>query len=181
VLIVFNKSDVVEPDEAVTRFRRLFPDMATLPSVRLAAVHPEAKQRFLEAADPFIHEGPRYFDPDAMTDSSLRTLAAEYIRKQIIVHTGHEVPHAAFVEIEAYRETPERHEIVATIHVETRGQRGIIVGKGGSVISRIKKEARAELMKLTGVPVGMSCHVKVSPHWRDNEEFLRRAGVDCRK
>ncbi|MBN1577194.1 MAG: GTPase Era [Chitinispirillaceae bacterium] len=179
VLIVFNKTDMTKRvDDAVERFHRLFPDLATLPSVRLSAVHPDAKKLFLASVDPFIPEGPRYFDPDELTDSTMRRIAAEHIRKQVIAAAGNEVPHATFVEIESYRETPQRHEIIATIHVETRGQRGIIVGKGGSVISRIKKAARGSIMNLAGVPVSLTCHVKVSPRWRDNKDFLRRVGVD---
>ncbi|MBN1308883.1 MAG: GTPase Era, partial [Chitinispirillaceae bacterium] len=181
VLIVFNKIDLTDSaDNAVSRFKGVFPDLAALPSLRLSAIHADAKQRFLAAVDPFIPEGPRYFDPDSVTDAPMRRIAAEQIRKQVIIAAGNEVPHATFVEIESYRETPRRHEIVATIHVETRGQRGIIVGKGGSVISRIKKGARAGIMNFAGVPVSLTCHVKVSPHWRDNENFLRRIGFEWR-
>jgi GTP-binding protein Era len=182
VLVVFNKVDLApSPDDAVDRFRRLFPDLAALPSIRLSAVNSNAKDCFLAAVDPFIHEGPRYFDAEEMTDSSMRQIAAEYIRKQVIAAAGNEVPHAVFVEIESYHEKTGRHEIAAVIHVETRGQRGIIVGKGGGGIQRIKRGARRELMKLTGVPVGITCHVKVSAHWRDDEGFLRRSGIIVQK
>ncbi len=182
ILIVFNKADLALSIETSTgNFYRLFPDFAALPSIRLSAIKNEAKEIFLAAIDPFIPEGPRYFDPDELTDSTMRQIAAEYIRKQIIAVAGNEVPHAVFVEIESYRETPDRHEIIATIHVETRGQRGIIVGRKGSVITRIKKGARGELTKLTGMPVSLTCHVKVSPRWRDSDDFLRRVGVDYRR
>ena len=121
VLVVFNKIDLVSsPDDATGRFGRLFPDLAALPSIPLSAVNSVAKDRFLEAVDPFIPEGPRYFDSEEMTDSTMRRIAAEYIRKQVIAAAGDEVPHAVFVEIESYRETPDRHEISVVIHVETK-------------------------------------------------------------
>ncbi len=178
VVLVFNKIDLVEKiEEAVMGFYRAFPELSSLHSVRLSACDKNAKARFLEAVDPFIRPGPRYFDPDDLTDSTLRQIAAEYIRKEIIEVSGEEVPHAVFVEIESYRETAERHFIVATVHVETRGQRGIIVGKQGKVIDRIRQGARKRLSKLTGVPVSITCHVKVSPHWRDDVDFLRHMGA----
>jgi len=179
VLVVFNKTDCVpQVDAAVRRFYAMFADMAEKPSVRLSARSASARDLFLAAIDRFVPEGPRYFDPEELTDATMRTIAAEYIRKQIIRVAGKEVPHAAFIEIESYRESAERHEITATIHVETRGQRGIIVGREGCVISRIKKGARDELSKLVGTAVSLTCHVKVSPRWRDNETFLRHMGVD---
>jgi GTP-binding protein Era len=115
-----------------------------------------------------------------LTDSNLRQIAAEYIRKHIIAAASQEVPHAVFVEIESYKETAGQHRIDATIHVETNGQRGIIIGKGGSVLAHIKKNVRSDMAKLTGVPVSLSCHIKVSPKWRDNTDFLRHRGISFR-
>jgi GTP-binding protein Era len=178
-LVVFNKCDIARSvDTAIAAFYRAFPHAAEFPSVRLSAVSADAKEQFLAAVDPFIPQGPRYFDPDDLTDATMRQIAAEYIRKQVIANAGEEVPHAVFVEIETYREKEGRHEIVATLHVETNGQRGIIVGKAGSVIARIKKGARQELTRITGAPVSLTCHVKVSPRWRDSIDFLRQVGVD---
>ena len=178
-LVVFNKTDLVSSvDTAVGRFHTRFPELKNNPSVRINATIPESKETFLAAIDSYIPFGPPYFDPDDLTDSTLRQIAAEYLRKQVIAVSDREVPHAVFVEIESYREEPERHTIIATIHVETRGQRGILVGKNGSIIARIKKGFRTEMTRLTGIPTSITCHIKISPRWRDNESFLRRAGLD---
>ena len=181
-MVIFNKIDLVSSvEKAAAAFYQHFPDLAELPSIQISAMQDSARQLFLDAVTPFVPEGPRYFDPDDLSDSTMRYIAAEYIRKQIINFTGKEVPHAVYIEIESYKELQERHTIIATIHVETRGQRGIIVGKGGAVISRIKRQARKELQQLTGIPVSLTCHVKVSPRWRDNRDFLTRMGVDISK
>lgn len=178
VLIVFNKIDLV-PDAAgtIVTFFRKFPKLSHCTSIRISATDKKSRKRFLSAANPFIHEGPHYFNPDLITDSPMRQIAAEYIRKQIILHTNKEVPHSVFIEIESYREETDRHRIIATIHVETRGQRAIIVGRGGSVINHIKKGARDELKLLAGTEVSLTCHVKVTPRWRDNRGFLRHMGM----
>ncbi|MBN1129821.1 MAG: KH domain-containing protein, partial [Chitinispirillaceae bacterium] len=107
-----------------------------------------------------------------VTDASMRFFAAEYLRKQVILQTREEVPHAVFVEIETYRELDRGHEINAAIHVETDGQKGIIIGKKGTMIGRIRSGAEKELSRLAGCPVRISCHVKVSPDWRDNARFI---------
>jgi GTPase len=173
VLVVFNKSDLCKaPEMHRQRFFSLFPQFAGTSSVIISAVHAEAKKRLLAALEPFIKPGVRYFDADALTDAPMRFFAAEFLRKQIILATREEVPHAVFVEIESYRELPECHYISAVIHVETMGQKGIIIGKGGTLISRIRSATEKEFSRLAGCPVTISCHITVTPHWRDDKRFL---------
>lgn len=178
ILIVFNKIDLVDvPEKKINRFYELFPQFSKLPQIQISANLPETREKFLNALDPFLPEGPCYFDPEELTDANLRFFAAEFIRKQIILNTREEVPHACFVEIESYKEDQDKHRIHATIHVETAGQRGIIVGKGGSIITRIRKNAEKEMASLVQMPVSITCHIKVSPKWRDNEGFLKHMGL----
>jgi GTP-binding protein Era len=173
-LIVFNKKDLcAAPGTGRERFFSLFPRLAGTPLVTISAVDPKAKEEFLAALDPFIREGPRYFDEETLTDAPLRSLAAEFLRKHLILATRNEVPHAVFVEIESYREREKHHDIRAIIHVETTGQRGIIIGRKGTLLERIRRAAGAELERLAGCPVVISCHVRVTPHWRDSKDFLR--------
>lgn len=179
VVIVFNKIDIVEkPEIAIRKFYELYPDLRPLPSVQLSAISIEARELFLNAIDKFVLTGPLYFDPENLTDVNMRFISAEYIRKEIINNTREEVPHAVFVEIESYKELPDKDVINATIHVETQGQKGIIIGKNGSLISKIRANAATQISKITGKPVVVLCHVKVSPKWRDNPQFLKFVGFE---
>jgi GTP-binding protein Era len=181
-LIVFNKIDIVDnADSKIEQFFTSYPDLKGIQYVKCSALDKKSGDVLVQALNPLIPQGPAYFDPENSTDATLRFFAAEYLRKYIILNTKEEVPHAAFVEIESYKETPECHEILATIHVETSGQKGIIIGKGGSGIDKIKKGARKEMKELVGMPVTLTCHVKVTPGWRDNESFLRRMGLAVRR
>lgn len=181
-LIIFNKIDITRNiNEVITIFFNKFPTLKDSPHLKISALDHNSGELVLQQLDPFIHEGPRFYDPDEITDASLRFFAAEYLRKYIILNNKEEVPHAAFIEIESYKEAPERHEIVATIHVETNGQKGIVIGKNGTGIEKIKKGARLEMKKLVGCPVSLTCHVKVSPGWRDNNSFLRLMGLPVGK
>lgn len=177
-VIVFNKIDIVENSgQKIEKFYELFPAFKEYPSVQISASSSSAKKKFLDFIDPFVPQGPCYYDPEDITDANMRFFAAEFIRKQIILNTREEVPHASFVEIESYKENQGKHSINANIHVETVGQRGIIVGKGGSVIKKIRKDAEKEMAELVQAPVSITCHIKVSPKWRDNESFLRFMGL----
>jgi GTP-binding protein Era len=173
-LIVFNKADIcTDLRETIGRFFARFPDLKETPAVTISATRKSDGQLFLAALDPFIKEGPRYYDEETLTDASMRFFAAEFIRKHIILGTRDEVPHAVFVEIESYKELPQRHEISAVIHVETIGQKGIVIGRGGALINRIRAGAEKDLRIMAGCPVKVSCHIKVTPHWRDDPRFLK--------
>jgi GTP-binding protein Era len=181
-IIIFNKIDIAKnTDKITTAFFEKFTSLKETPFIKISALDPNSGEQVLKCLDPFIHEGPRFYDPDELTDASLRFFASEYLRKYIILNTKEEVPHAALVEIESYKETPEKHEIIATIHVETNGQKGIVIGKQGEGIEKIKKGARMEMKKLVGCPVSLTCHVKVSPGWRDNDSFLKLMGLPVKR
>ncbi|MCL2269284.1 MAG: GTPase Era [Chitinispirillia bacterium] len=174
VLLVFNKIDLCDDvDGKINTFLSAYKGFDGAPAVRISASSPKSKDIFLSAVSPLIPEGPKYFDDDSLTDASMRTIAAEFIRKQIIINTREEVPHAVFVEIEEYKETAQKHEIVAGIHVETQGQKGIIIGAKGVLIDKIKRFARRDIENLVGARVSLKLHVKVTPGWRDDSNFLR--------
>ncbi len=174
ILIVFNKIDICEnPDAKINTFLSTYKQFEKSPHIKLSAVDPKSKDIFLTAVDPLVPPGPMYFDEESLTDAPMRTIAAEFIRKQIIINTREEVPHAVFVEIESYKETPQKHEIVAGIHVETIGQKGIVIGPGGALIEKIKRFAKKDIEKLIGTRISLKLHVKVTPQWRDDDNFLR--------
>ncbi len=175
--IIFNKVDLCKNVESmINNFFTKFPKLKDRPTTILTATSEEAKGLFLKIVKPLLTEGPQYYPNDDLTDKNLRYFASEYIRNRIIEVTRQEVPHAACVEIIDYKESPKRHTIEAVIHVETQGQKGIIVGKKGMVINQIKKRSQIELAKLVGLPVTIKCHVKVTPKWRDNRNFLNEMG-----
>ncbi len=177
VLVVFNKTDRCSDVEAKVRaFGARYPPLGSVHSVRVQATRAEAKEAFVAAVSPMLPEGPALFPADELTDENMRFFAAEYLRKGIIACTREEVPHACAVEILGYEERPGRHLVDAVIHVETDGQKGIVVGKGGGMLGRIRALAEVEMSRLAGLPVRYRTHVKVSPGWRDKPGFLRQMG-----
>jgi len=178
VCIVFNKIDLCADAGArrATFFSR-YPRLASRPRISISAIDPSAKKTLLDMLLPLIGPGPRYFPGDDLTDADMRFIAAEFIRRRIIESTREEVPHAVCVEISAYRELADRHEIEAVIHVETDGQKGIVIGARGTLINKIRRQARGDIAALCGAPVSLTCHVRVTPHWRDNPRFLAQMGL----
>jgi len=177
VVLIFNKTDVCTTvDKSIKQFFEKYPTLNTKKFLALCAHSPLSKELFLKAVEPLLPYGPRYYPDDIFSDSNLRFFASELIRKQIIDVTTNEVPHASCVEILSYKELDTSHSIEAVVHVETQGQKGIVIGKKGRIITKIKKRAQKALEQLVGVPVTITCHVSVTPRWRDNKRFLDELG-----
>jgi GTP-binding protein Era len=120
-----------------------------------------------------LPEGPRYFGEGEETDLPLESRIAELIREQALALTREEVPHALEVEVEEI----EKGRVHARLFVETESQKGILVGKGGTMVKEIGSRARPEIERLLGRKVYLELVVKVRPHWRRDESVLERLGI----
>jgi len=121
-----------------------------------------------------LPEHPPYFEPDQFTDQPERFLAAEIIREKAIIATREEVPHSIAVLIDNYDEGEKLLRIRATMYVEREGQKGILIGKGGSTMKKIGTQARLELESILGAHIFLELFVKVQPGWRQNSSIVRQ-------
>ncbi|HET8743171.1 MAG TPA: GTPase Era [Gaiella sp.] len=117
-----------------------------------------------------LPEGPLLFPREQQTDLTLVERVAEVIREKALHLTRDEVPHALTVEVE---EVDERH-VRAYVLVETESQKGILVGKRGSMIREIGSRARPEVEALLGRPAYLELVVKVRPKWRRDRKTVER-------
>ncbi len=121
-----------------------------------------------------LPEGPAYFPADEITDMSVEDRIAELVREKALHLTKEEVPHAVTVEVAEI----EGDRVACVIYVETESQKGILVGKGGSMIKEIGSRARPEIEHLLGTQqVFLELMVKVRPRWRRDEAMLSRLGL----
>ena len=120
--------------------------------------------------------GPRYYPAEQVSEANLRFIAAEVVREKIIEATSDEIPYTVAIEINEFREKPKITIIEATVYVERDSQKGIVIGKRGSMIKRVGMAAREELETLLETQVHLETRVKVLQNWRSNERFLRRVG-----
>lgn len=123
-----------------------------------------------------LPEGPHYYDPDIPTDQTLRTLAGELVREQILRQTAEEIPHSVAVLIDSFDETVSPPRIAATIFVERESQKGIIIGDKGARLKAIGQEARMQIERQTGCQVYLELWVKVAKNWRREKDKLKRMG-----
>jgi GTP-binding protein Era len=173
VFIVVNKTDRRAPEEiaaqiaaaaALGDFQALHP-VSALTGDGIVALRDD-----LAAVLP---EGPRYFPAGERSDAPVEQRIAELVREKALALTREEIPHAIAVEVEAV----DARTVSATLIVETRSQKQIVVGKGGSIIKQIGMRSRPEIEHLLGHPVYLDLRVKVRPKWRRDEALLERLGL----
>ena len=120
------------------------------------------------------------FDEDTLTDQPERVLAAEIIREKLLRLLDKEIPHgtAVFIERMKERENSDILDMDATIFCERASHKGIIIGKGGSMLKKIGSYARQDMEKFFGCRVNLQIWVKVREDWRNRENILRSLGYD---
>ncbi|MDH4378410.1 MAG: GTPase Era [Vampirovibrionales bacterium] len=122
--------------------------------------------------------GPAYYDEDALTDQRLREMSAEIIREKVMRLTQEELPHSVAIVIDDYNEAdPAMTRITATLYVNQASQKGMIIGKGATLIKQIGTEARKDIETLLGHRAHLDLNVAVKANWRRDAEFLKSMGL----
>ncbi|NER94911.1 MAG: GTPase Era [Symploca sp. SIO1B1] len=130
------------------------------------------QQQLIDKLEP----GPYYYPPDLVTDQPERFIMGELIREQILLLTRQEVPHSVAITIDVVEEAPKITRILATINVERESQKGIVIGKKGSLLKEIGSAARQQIQKLIAGKVYLELFVKVQPKWRQSRLLLADLG-----
>ena len=180
VIAVLNKSDLVRPKErlleaiAATAERHAFDEI-----VPVSARRHDNLETLLRLIPGYLPESQPLFPAEMRTDRGAEFQAAEVIREKLMLALHKEIPYGLTVQIERYDAADERLTIHAIIWVERESQKGIVVGKDGSVLKRIGRAARLELRDALGKPVHVELWVKVKANWADSEQDLLRLGFDA--
>jgi GTP-binding protein Era len=174
--LVYNKADASAADVVEVALARARGDGRFSEVHAVSAATGQGVEELLQATERRLPEAEFFFDPDQLTDRSMRFLAAELVRETLYEELEQELPYATHVEVTEYRENREVPRIEATIHVERESQKGIVIGHGGEKLKRIGIRSREKIERLAGGKVFLQLLVKVRPNWRRREADLRRFG-----
>ena len=176
VILLINKIDSI-PKEAVLHLIEMYSkEMDFLEIIPISAREGDGTEIYLDTVKKYLPEGPKYYTDDYVTDRPMKFIVAEIIREKALQFLEEEVPHGVAVEIEQMEELEDRTNIIATIFVERENHKGIIIGKGGSMLKKIGSAARQDLIDLLMTKVDLRIWVKVDKNWRDNETRLKGHG-----
>lgn len=174
VLLVLNKVDLLDEAERQAR-QQAFEALLPGAQVRLvSAVRGDQRQALLDAILEYLPEGPAFYPPDQVTDLYEREIAADLIREACLVLLRDEVPHGIAVRIDEFTERGEAGAYIeAVLFVERESHKGIVIGKGGTMLKRIGAAARQEIEAMSGRKVFLRLQVKVRKDWRNDEKVVK--------
>jgi GTP-binding protein Era len=145
--------------------------------VPISALRGENVDRLEGVLTGKLPEGPALYPEDFLTDLPERFFVAELVRERILRHTREEIPYATGVVIESFKEEPGIVRIQVAILVERENQKGILIGRGGSMLKRVGSEAREQIEAFLATKVFLGLFVKVREKWRENEGILGEMGL----
>jgi len=178
LVVALNKTDAVSKQAIIVIINtlndlgieeRIFP---------ISAITGEGMDELLTMLKQFLVEGPMYYPKEMMSDQPEKQITAEIIREKALVLLSEEVPHGISVDVVKIAEREDRPliDIEANIICERNSHKGIIIGKGGSMLKKIGMEARQDIQMLFGKQVFLSLFVKVKENWRDSKRDLSDLG-----
>jgi GTP-binding protein Era len=167
-----NKIDAADADAVRARafVSSKFPGA---PLLELSALKGEGLDGLLAALYAKAPEGPAWYPEEYYTDQEPVFRIAEIIREKVFLHTRDELPHAVYVSYKDSSRGPgdallAEYDLV----VERESQKGILIGKGGSMIKRLREEAEADLAGIFDYPVRLRLSVRVDPNWKHDDKRL---------
>jgi GTP-binding protein Era len=171
--LVLNKVDLIREKSKllplIEEYRKLHAFSEVIP---ISALKRNGLETLLEMVIAVLPAGPAYFPEDQITDQPARFMAAEVIREQVLLNTSEEIPYATTVIVDNFEEGARLTRIAATIYCEREGQKGILVGKGGSMLKKMGTSARLQMERMLGTKVFLELYVKAEPGWRDSRRFV---------
>jgi len=178
IFLVVNKIDEVHPDELLPLIEKYKEKLDFKAIVPISALQGNNIETLLAAIKKELPEGPQYYPADQVTDHPERFIISELIREKALHLTREEVPHSIAVVIDSIKkmEGKETVHVMATIIVERSSQKGIIIGKQGSMLKEIGQRARKDIELLLGSKVYLELWVKVQKDWRNKASVLRDYG-----
>ncbi len=171
---------LVKQQEDILTYIQAYKDICPFAEiVPVSALKKKGTDLLLDLMFQYLPYGPEFYDEDTVTDQPMRQIAAELIREKALRLLDDEIPHGIAVTIEKMQERPNGiMDIEATIICERDSHKGIIIGKGGSMLKRIGSAARREIEKMMEIQVNLQLWVKVRKEWRDSDILMKNYGYN---
>ena len=175
--LVINKIDTVEKEKLLSVMAVYGAAHDWDAVVPISAKTGEGVDELLEVLGGWLPEGPQLFPDGAVTDQPERQIMAEIVREKLLRELDQEIPHGTAVEVTKFSQRD--NDIIdchVTIYCEKASHKGIIIGKGGSMLKKASTLARQDMERFMGTKVYLETWVKVKENWRDNVNYVRSLG-----
>ena len=178
VFLVINKMDTIKKDEVLSVIDTYSKQMDFAEIIPVSAKTGKGVQELIDCVLEYLPEGDAFFDEDTITDQPERQIVAELIREKALWCLEDEIPHGIAVTIESMNFDKKLCSIDATIVCERESHKGIIIGKGGSMLKKIGSLARPDIEDMLEMKVFLQLWVKVRKDWRDSDLLMKNYGYN---
>lgn len=178
VIVVLNKMDLVSQEELVQKVNEWHERVPLAEIIPISALHGFGTDILMSKIKELLPECPPYFDKDALTDKPARFFVTEIIREKILLLYDKEIPYSCEVSVESFKEEEKIINISAVIYCERDSQKGILIGKQGSMLRKLGTMARKDIEAFFGKQVMLKTFIKVEKDWRNNQKDLDRFGYN---
>ncbi len=178
VILVINKVDKVKKEEILEYIDTYRKELDFAEIVPVSALKGDNCETLISCIMKYLPYGPAFYDEDTITDQPMRQIVAELIREKALRCLDEEIPHGVAVSIDSMKYRRNICDIDATIVCERDSHKGIIIGKGGSMLKKIGSTARPDIEDLLEMQVNLQLWVKVKKDWRDSDFLLKNFGYN---
>ncbi len=183
-ILAINKIDLLEDKEKLLEIIAAYSakcDFAAV--VPVSALKKDGVDILVNETLKFSHPSPHFFGDDDVTDQPEQTLVSEMIREKLLRNLDKEIPHGIAVGIERFFERDKKNgepivEVHAVIYCERESHKGVIIGKGGSMLKKVGEQARYDIEKFFGCSCSLKLWVKVKENWRNSAALIRSFGLE---
>jgi GTP-binding protein Era len=176
-IILINKIDLVKnKNELIPLLVKLSSLNISNNIIPISCLQNDGLKVVLDEIEKLLPDKPWVFESDLYTTQSQRFLASEIIREKVFLYTHDEIPYHVACQIDLFKEEDKKIEIYATIYVSRDSQKGIIIGKNGEMIKKIRMLSEGNLKKVLSHRVKLNLFVKVKKNWQNDQRFLKELG-----
>lgn len=179
IIIAVNKIDNLREQEILEKTVKWQSTGVSETIIPISALKSINLERLVEVLENHLEEGPQYYPEDMVTDQPENMVVAEIIREKVLHLTRDEIPHSTAVVLDAMEERDNNMIYIdAIIYLERDSQKGIVIGKGGTMLKQIGQLAREEIEGLLNAKIYLDIRVKVKKNWRKEVSYLKKMGYD---
>ena len=177
IFLIINKVDQIHPDALFPIIEQYKDTCKFEEIIPISALNGNNVEKLLELLKEHLIVGPKYFDENQVTDKTDRFIISELIREKVLTYTEEEVPHSINVIIEEVtRNDQDKLQVQASIIVERESQKGILIGKKGSMLKKIGQSARRDIEQFLDEKIFLDLWIKVKKDWRNKPSLLTQYG-----
>ncbi|MDO4604800.1 MAG: GTPase Era [Helcococcus sp.] len=172
IILLINKIDLADNQKQIDDLKKKFENLGKFEKViAISALEEKNFDEYFDAIYEIFEEGPMYYPSDYITDQPERNIVAEIVREKALLNMYDEIPHGI-----KKREDKDILDIEVNLYVEQNSHKGMVIGKGGSMLKKIGSQARLDIQNLMDSKVNLKIWVKVAKDWRKKDSRVKDFG-----